>query len=53
MNVCVQLYRYEFTGFADKGDAWWRRRRVRSYLAAIDADNPRVEQFLQRFDWID
>ncbi len=49
----AELYRYEFTGWGEQGGAWWRRRRLRSYLAPLSADNEKLRAFLAGYGWID
>jgi len=46
----ASLYRYEFTGFGERG--WWRRQRVADYLPALSRDDPRLLQFLERYGWL-
>ncbi|MEE9608235.1 MAG: lipase maturation factor family protein [Myxococcota bacterium] len=51
--VRAELYRYEFTGWGEPGGAWWRRHRLRSYLAPLSADNEKLRAFLAGYGWID
>ncbi|MBW2716171.1 MAG: lipase maturation factor family protein, partial [Deltaproteobacteria bacterium] len=51
--VRVELYRYEFTDWGDDSDAWWKRRRIRDYLAPLSADNERFREYLEAHGWLD
>jgi hypothetical protein len=51
--VRVELYRYEFTDWGDAGGAWWKRRRLREYLAPLAVDNERLRAYLEAHGWID
>jgi hypothetical protein len=51
--VRAELYRYEFTDWGDESDAWWKRERVRDYIAPLSADNKRLRAFLERHGWVD
>jgi hypothetical protein len=48
--VRASLYRYEFTGFGERG--WWHRQRVADYLPALSRDDPRLLSFLERYGWL-
>jgi hypothetical protein len=49
--VRIELYRYEFTDWGDDSDAWWKRRRIREYLAPLSADNERFREYLEAHGW--
>ena len=51
--VRAELYRYEFTDWGDASGAWWKRRRVRDYIAPLSLDNARLRAYLERHGWID
>jgi hypothetical protein len=51
--VRIELYRYEFTDWGDDSDAWWKRRRIREYLAPLSADNERFREYLEAHGWVD
>jgi hypothetical protein len=51
--VRAELYRYEFTDWGDESDAWWKRERVRDYIAPLSADNKRLRTFLESHGWVD
>jgi hypothetical protein len=48
----AELYRYEFTDWGDESNAWWRRERVRDYIAPLSIDNERMLVFLETRGWI-
>jgi hypothetical protein len=50
--IRADLYRYEFTSFADRGAAYWKRTRVRTYLPPLSADDPEVLEFLNVRGWL-
>jgi hypothetical protein len=51
--VRAELYRYEFTDWGDESDAWWKRERVRDYIAPLSVDNARLHAYLESHGWID
>lgn len=51
--VRVELYRYEFTDWGDETNAWWKRRRIREYLAPLSVDNERLRAYLEIHGWVD
>jgi hypothetical protein len=51
--VRAELYRYQFTRFADQTDAYWKRERVSSYLPALSADEPALLELLRRRGWLE
>jgi len=51
--VRIELYRYEFTAWGADSDAWWKRRRIREYLAPLSADNERFREYLEAHGWVD
>ncbi len=51
--VRVELYRYEFTDWGDESGAWWKRERVREYLAPLSVDNERLRTYLEMRGWVD
>jgi hypothetical protein len=48
--VRASLYRYEFTGFGERG--WWRRERIGAYLPELSLDDPVLGNFLRRYGWL-
>ena len=48
----AELYRYEFTNWDDESGAWWKRRRLRSYLAPLSTGQPRLRTYLRRQGWL-
>jgi hypothetical protein len=50
--VRVELYRYEFTDWGDPSGAWWKRKRIREYLAPLSADNPQLRAYLEMHGWL-
>src|SRR5438552_898563 len=50
--IRADLYRYQFTTFADGGHDWWMRTRVAAYLPPLQADDPGLLDFLQRHRWL-
>ncbi len=51
--VRAELYRYEFTDWGDEPDAWWKRQRIRDYIAPLSVDNERLRAYLEIHGWID
>lgn len=49
--IRAELYRYEFTSPAEETDAWWRRRRIASYLPPLSIDNEKLRRFLRAHGW--
>ena len=49
--IRAELYRYEFTSPEEETDAWWRRRRIASYLPPLSVDNERFREFLGAHGW--
>lgn len=49
--IRAELYEYSFTGFGDRTRAWWKRERVREYLAPVSLDNPTLVRYLLNHGW--
>ena len=50
-HIRADLYEYEFTDFDDITGAWWKRRRVGTYLPPVSADNAALLRIVERFGW--
>lgn len=50
--VRARLYRYEFAPIGNPEGAWWRRTLLREWLPPLSADDPRLVQFLNAYDWL-
>ena len=44
----MELYRYRFTTFGEKG--WWKRERIGSYLPPVSRDHPELLRYLEAHD---
>ena len=49
--IQADLYEYEFTTFADKSDAWWKRKRLGTWLGPLTAEDPELLKFLAYYGW--
>jgi hypothetical protein len=50
--IRAELYRYEFTTWAERHDGWWKRTKVGSYLPPLSANDESLLQFLDRRGWL-
>ncbi len=50
--IRAELYRYEFTTWAERKSGWWKRTKVRSFLRPLSANDDDVLQFLDRHGWL-
>ncbi len=50
--IRAELYRYQFTTFADPGKDWWKRTWAASYLPPLSVDDPSLLEFLHRHGWL-
>jgi hypothetical protein len=49
--IRADLYRYELLPYDDPSGAWWRRRRLSSWLPPLTANDPRLTAFLDAYGW--
>jgi hypothetical protein len=49
--IRAELYEYQFTRFADHSKAWWKRKRIDTYLPPLRADDPALRAFIEHHGW--
>lgn len=49
--VRAELYRYRFASEDDR--AWWRRERSSAWIPPLSEDDPRLQDFLRAYGWIE
>lgn len=49
--IQADLYQYEFTTFADETEAWWKRKRLGTWLGPLSATDPALIEFLTHYGW--
>jgi len=50
--IRAEHYLYEFTDWHERGQGWWKRQRIGSYLPPLSLDNPSLKKFMIDQKWL-